>query len=79
VALLFDLSIEDFEHILLDPSSGAVGFHRLDADLPEARRQPSLALEAYRALRAPGSRDGGPDSIDPQAHSSRRLFELVPP
>lgn len=51
VAFLFDLSIEDFEHILLDPSSGAVGFHRLDADLPEPWRQPTLSLEAYKVLR----------------------------
>ena len=50
VAKLFDLDVSDLEHILLDPSAGAVGFHRLDGDLPEEWRQPKLILDAYQRL-----------------------------
>ena len=52
VAKLFGLDVRDLEHILLDPSAGAVGFHRLDGDLPEDWRQPKLIVDAYQRLLA---------------------------
>jgi len=50
VALAFQLPIELFAHILLDPLAKPKGFDRVDEDLPEPHRQPQLTLDAYRQL-----------------------------
>jgi hypothetical protein len=50
VAHAFNLTEEDFAHIVLDESCGAVGFSKTDANLPAAHRQPQLTLDAYNQL-----------------------------
>lgn len=50
VAHAFNLTPEEFAHIVLDESCGAVGFSKTDANLPTAHRQPQLTLDAYRQL-----------------------------
>jgi hypothetical protein len=50
VAHAYDLTEEDFAHILIDSACGAVGFGKVDERLPELHRQPQLTLDAYRQL-----------------------------
>lgn len=50
VAHAYDLTEDEFTHILLDTDCGAVGFGKTDADLPADHRQPQLTLDAYRQL-----------------------------
>jgi hypothetical protein len=54
VALAYDLTDEEFAHILLDSDCGAVGFGKTDEGLPAPHRQPQLALDAYRQLLTKG-------------------------
>lgn len=54
VAFAFDLTYEEFAHILLDETCGAVGFMKTDAELPPAYRQPQLTLDVYRQLQRKG-------------------------
>lgn len=50
VAHAYDLTEDEFSHILLDMDCGAVGFRKTDEGLPAAHRQPQLTLDAYRQL-----------------------------
>jgi hypothetical protein len=82
VAHAFNLTKEEFAHIVQDESCGAVGFGKTDANLPAVHRQPQLTLDAYHQLLDKGLepflRDGAEITEAALAHR-RPLIDIWSP
>lgn len=82
VAHAFGLTEDEFAHILLDASCGAVGFGKTDEKLPAEHRQPHLTLDGYRQLLIKGVDRFLQDGVEiPKASLANRrpLIEIWAP
>mgnify|MGYP000754726529 CR=1 FL=1 len=82
VASQFRLEVEEFQHVLLAEDARPKGFERNDRSLPEAIRQPRLALDAYQQLLNKGLdrflHDGVEIPVEALGHS-RPLIDIWSP
>lgn len=82
VAFAFEMSEDEFAHVLMDTGCGAVGFGRTDPDIPASYRQPYITLDAYRQLLSRGLDNflqEGPDIPEEALKYRRPLVEVWTP